>query len=126
MAEHKQKRPDVYRKEFIQQLAVNADISEFEADVLTTKFLITLTETLLDNKSICFPDFGIFELHTTSERVGRNPRTMETHVIPARVKPVFRASRALFASVNEALQNQLEQDDEEDEEVDLSKLEHTG
>lgn len=73
----------MYRKEFVHLLAENTHISELEADVLTSKFFITLTETLLDRQSICFPDFGVFELHATSERMGRNPKTMEEHVIPA-------------------------------------------
>ena len=108
MGSRVQKRPNVYRKEFIKNLAENADISELEADVLTTKFFITLTETLLDQKSICFPDFGIFELHATSERMGRNPRTMEEHIIPAGVKPTFRASKALSTSINKAVRDQQE------------------
>ena len=106
----------MYRKEFVHHLAVNANITELEADVLTSKFFITLTETLLERQSICFPDFGVFELHATAERVGRNPRTMEEHIIPAGVKPIFRASKVLCDSVNEALREDAEQEDEEDEE----------
>ena len=60
----------MYRKEFVHHLAVNANITELEADVLTSKFFITLTETLLERQSICFPDFGVFELHATAQQSG--------------------------------------------------------
>ena len=125
MGSRVQKRPNVYRKEFIRNLAENADISELEADVLTTKFFITLTETLLDHKSICFPDFGIFELHATSERMGRNPRTMEEHVIPAGVKPTFRASKALFTSINKAVRDQQETAVAENDTKELEDIDDT-
>ena len=125
MGSRTQKRPNVYRKEFIRNLAENADISELEADILTTKFFVTLTETLLDQKSICFPDFGIFELHATSERMGRNPRTMEEHIIPAGVKPTFRASKALFVSINEAVRNQQEKAAAENDAKELEDKDET-
>ena len=104
MATQVQKRPNVYLKEFIRELAECADISEINAELLTEKFLQTIMQTLVEKQSICFPEFGVFELRETSERVGRNPKTMEEYTIPAGLKPVFRASRALKESVNKALQ----------------------
>ena len=101
MSKHIQNRPQVYRKEFIRHFARKASISEEEAEEMTEKFLATLTESLLTKKSVCFPEFGIFELHSTSKRIGRNPMTMEEHIIPAGIKPIFRASKALRETVNQ-------------------------
>ena len=101
MSKHVQNRPQVYLKEFIRHFARKASITEDEAEELTEKFLSTLTESLLTKKSVCFPEFGIFELHTTTERVGRNPKTMEEHIIPAGIKPIFRPSKALRETVNQ-------------------------
>ena len=102
MSKYIQNRPQVYLKEFIRHFARKASITEDEAEELTEKFLSTLTESLLTKKSVCFPEFGIFELHSTSERIGRNPRTMEEHIIPAGIKPIFRASKTLRDKVNQA------------------------
>ena len=77
MSKRKQKRPQVYQKEFIRQLAANASIPEYEAAELAEVFLETIVSSLLKNQSVCFPEFGIFELREISERVGRNPKTME-------------------------------------------------
>ena len=103
MSKHTQKRPQVYMKEFVRHFARKASLTEEEAEELTEKFLLTLTESLLTKKSVCLPGFGIFELHATSQRVGRNPKTMEEHVIPAGTKPIFRASKALRDAVNKTV-----------------------
>lgn len=58
----------------------------------------------MEKQSICFPEFGIFELRETSERIGRNPRTMVEYTIPAGLKPVFRPSRIFREPLNKALQ----------------------
>ena len=115
-----QKRPDMYQKEFARQLAFNAGISQSEAESMTEVFLATLTDALKSEQSVCFPEFGVFELHATTERMGRNPKTMEDHVIPAGYKPVFRASRAFRETVNdlrkrreEILQKAEKADDDE-------------
>ena len=100
MSKYQQNRPQVYLREFIRHFARKAGVTEGEAEELTAKFLQTLTESLLTKKSVCFPEFGIFELHPTTERIGRNPKTMEEHVIPAGVKPIFRPSKALRETVN--------------------------
>ena len=107
MATQVQKRPNVYLKEFIRELSESADISEINAELLTEKFLQTITQILVEKQSICFPEFGVFELRETSERIGRNPRTMEEYMIPAGLKPVFRPSRILKESLNKALQERV-------------------
>ena len=99
-----QKRPNVYMKEFIRVLSESAEISETNAELLTEKFLRTIAQTLVEKQSICFPEFGIFELRETSERVARNPKTMEEVTIPAGLRPVFRPSRMLKESLNKAVQ----------------------
>ena len=101
MSRHVQKRPQVYPKEFIRLLSENANITEDEAETLAEAFLETIVSSLLQDRSICFPEFGIFELRESSERVGRNPRTMEEYIIPNTLRPIFRASKALRNAVAE-------------------------
>ena len=110
MATKTQKRPNVYLKEFIRELSENAMISEINAELLTEKFLQTITRTLVERQSICFPEFGIFELRETPERVARNPRTMEEVMIPAGFKPVFRPSKNFKESLQKAVQEKAAED----------------
>ena len=110
MATQVQKRPNVYLKEFVRELAECADISEINAELLTEKFLQTIMQTLVEKQSVCFPEFGVFELRETTERIGRNPRTMEEYTIPAGLKPVFRPSRIFKDSLNKALQEKAAED----------------
>ena len=77
MSKRNQKRPQVYQKEFVRMLAETAMIPECEAEELAEIFLKTIVTSLLENRSVCFPEFGVFELREISERVGRNPKTME-------------------------------------------------
>ena len=112
MATQIQKRPNVYMKEFTRVLAETADISEINAEYLTEAFLQTIATTLVENQSICFPDFGVFELQETTERVGRNPRTKEECVIPARLKPVFRPAKSFRDAMNKAALETSAEDEE--------------
>ena len=95
MSKRNQKRPQVYQKEFVRMLAETAMIPEYEAEELAEIFLKTIVTSLLENRSVCFPEFGVFELREITARVGRNSKTMEEFVIPESMKPVFRPSKAL-------------------------------
>lgn len=89
----------VYRREFSRELARRTGTTFEAADEAVIAFLTVLRDTWAAKRSVCFDGFGVFELRTTSERMGRNPRNMEDAVIPAGYKPVFRASRGLKESV---------------------------
>lgn len=54
-------RPQVYLKEFIRLVAEKACLTEEESEKLFGMFLLTLTESLLDKKSVFFPEFSVFE-----------------------------------------------------------------
>ncbi len=95
-----QKRPDVYPATFVSLLARNAKVPEDDAKEMFSAFIVTLAEILKGGGSVCFPNFGVFEVRKTAERMGRNPRTMEEKPITARQKPVFRASQALQRYLN--------------------------
>lgn len=114
MAAQHQKRPNVYLKEFIREFAENAGITEVNAEFLTGKFLETIKETLLDNQSICFPEFGVFELRETAERNGCNFSTMESCTIPAGSRILFRPSKSLKAYLSKAMQETALEDADSD------------
>lgn len=105
MAKQVQNHQHMYRKEFTAKLAARMGVGQEEADEITTAFLGVLKETWEQKRSICFFDFGVFELRPVHERMGRNPKTMEDHLIPAGYKPVFRPTRSLRDAVNRAIRS---------------------
>lgn len=88
-----QNRPNVYMNEFNSVFCRRVGITEAEASFLTKNFVETIKGFLADGKSICFPKFGVFEVHEMNARAARNPRTGEKCFISAGKKPNFRFSK---------------------------------
>lgn len=96
-------RNKMYKNEFIIKPALKTDLSDEEAEQFTDAFLDILTESWSKNIPVCFKGFGTFSICPTSERLARNPKTMEDVMIPAGYKPIFKASKKLRISVNEII-----------------------
>ena len=67
------------------ELKLSVDIS----DSLVDEFFQAITTTLRDKKNLKLSGFGTFETIKTKERMGRNPKTMESFEIPAQNKVRF-------------------------------------
>lgn len=91
----------MFKNDFVTELAGRTGMTEEEADKVTHTFLEILSDSWSARTPVCFRGFGIFEIRPTSQRLARNPATMEDVMIPAGYKPIFRASRRLRASVNQ-------------------------
>ena len=124
MSKRIERRPQMYQKEFVRQVAETAMIPEYEAAELIEAVLHTIVSILLDNQSVCFPEFGVFELRESKQRMGRNPKTMEEFVIPESLKLVFRPAKALRDAVSEyaARQKWAEDSDKPPDCADASGL----
>lgn len=68
-------------------------------DVVTGLFDV-ITEEVGKGEKVSIHGFGSFEQVTRDERKGRNPKTGESIVIPAKKSPKFTASKSLKESVN--------------------------
>ncbi len=88
------------KKEFVAEYARRAGISKTAADVAVQTFLDMIWDALAGHRPIRFRGFGVFDIHPTTERMARNPSTMEDVLIPAGFKPIFKPSRALRTAVN--------------------------
>ena len=93
----------VYKKEFVAELAWRTGLTLEEAAEVTQAFLSILKDRFSVFQAVSFENFGTFTVHMTPERMGRNPLTMEEHVIPAGYKPVFRASKVLRELVTQSI-----------------------
>ncbi len=67
------------------ELKLSVDIS----DSLVDEFFHTIKVTLRAQKNLKLSGFGTFEIFTTKERIGRNPKSMENFKIPSQNKVRF-------------------------------------
>ena len=78
-------------KLFIAKKIANIGISLKDSKLLLDKFLFIVKEESKSAK-IKLSGFGTFYTHATPERVGRNPKTMESYIIKPMYKLNFKAS----------------------------------
>ena len=67
------------------ELKLSVDISDSVVD----EFFQVIKTTLRSQKNLKLSGFGSFEIFTTKERIGRNPKTMENYKIPSQNKVRF-------------------------------------
>ena len=65
------------KTDFIERMALKANINKTQAKKITHLFLDTLYECLKESGRVKFYGFGIFEVKTTKKKIGRNPKTKE-------------------------------------------------
>ena len=65
------------------------NLSVETSDSLVNEFFYAIKSTLKSQKSLKLSGFGTFEIFKTKERMGRNPKTMENFLVPARSKVRF-------------------------------------
>ena len=93
----------MYRKEYAEMLADRLDVNEEDADAILLAFLDILKETWNHGHAVCIKNFGVFELRTISSKIGRNPKTMEDHLIPESFKPSFRSTKGLREEITRSV-----------------------
>ena len=74
--------------------------TKVEAEKKAKAFLETVEEALVKGEEVIFTGWGKWEVVEKAERVGRNPKTGEEVVIPARKAIKFKAGKALEEKVN--------------------------
>lgn len=110
MAKRLKEQTCMYRKEFATALAERLDTEKEAADKIITAFFSVLTDTWSEGRAICFPNIGVFEVQIITEKMGRNPRTMKEHLIPASYKPAFRPTKELRDKISRSIQENAQKD----------------
>lgn len=87
------------KPELIASVAAKTGMSRKDAERVVTATFDLLTESLVKGEKVNVAGFGVFDVKTRQERVGRNPRTKQTIQIPATRQPFFKAGKALKDSV---------------------------
>tara|TARA_B100000768_G_C10997172_1_gene256396 strand:+ start:84 stop:356 length:273 start_codon:yes stop_codon:yes gene_type:complete len=81
------------------KVSKDIDISLLVAQRVVEFFLVTIKKTS-KSSAIKITGFGTFMLQETPERVGRNPKTKESYIIPKRNKLKFKASSKVKETLN--------------------------
>jgi DNA-binding protein HU-beta len=82
------------KKEFIEAIAKEANVSEAAASKVVAAFIKVTTDALKANDKVQITGFGTFDVMERAEREGRNPFTGETIKIAASRSPRFKAGKS--------------------------------
>lgn len=88
------------KAELISAIAEKGGYSKKEAEKALSAVIDSITDVLVAGDKITLVGFGTFAVKDKPERMGRNPRTKEPQMIPAKTVPVFKAGQALKDAVN--------------------------
>ncbi|MDR3376710.1 MAG: HU family DNA-binding protein [Ancalomicrobiaceae bacterium] len=81
-------------------VATTNDVTTAKAGEIIDAMLAAITEALKSGEEVRLFGFGSFTVTARTASRGRNPRTGESIVIPARKQPKFSAAKALKDVVN--------------------------
>tara|TARA_B100000965_G_scaffold180574_1_gene150630 strand:+ start:1037 stop:1384 length:348 start_codon:yes stop_codon:yes gene_type:complete len=91
-------RADV-QSDIIQAIGERTQTNNNKGRKALKAFVGYLSDKLAKNEKVKIKDFGTFKNDVREERRGRNPRTNEEIVIPAKFTPKFNAAKKLVDAV---------------------------
>ena len=83
-------------KDIIKNISSKAHLNYQYSSAFLEKYLLFIKE----NKNIKISNFGVFKIHKTKPRTGRNPLTKEEFLIPEIKKLTFKASSKVKLLLN--------------------------
>ena len=90
------------KKILTERIALSLDCSRADALKIINTYQSLLYEQINDQGGIVIQGLGTFKVKSRNARQGRNPRTGEAIVIPARKIVSFKASAGLLRQLNQA------------------------
>ena len=87
------------KRELIETVASNAQITKKEADAVVNATLDAIIDGLAKEGKVIIPGFGSFEVRNKTAREGHNPRTGEKVKIAAKRAPAFKPGKAMKDAV---------------------------
>ncbi|MDD2344751.1 MAG: HU family DNA-binding protein [Bacteroidales bacterium] len=87
------------KAELIDAMAEKAGLTKVQTKSALSAFMETVGETLASGERIALVGFGTFTVNTRAERKGRNPRTKQEMIIPAKNVVKFKAGNELSGQV---------------------------
>ena len=94
------------KSELIERLVEkNARLSAKDVDESVKAVLDAMIQAMAGGSRIEIRGFGSFSLNYRPERVGRNPKSGASVVVPAKYVPHFKAGKEMWARVDASVQN---------------------
>ena len=94
------------KSELIERLVEkNARLSAKDVDESVKAVLDAMIQAMAGGSRIEIRGFGSFSLNYRPERVGRNPKSGASVVVPAKYVPHFKAGKEMRARVDASVQN---------------------
>jgi len=95
----------IARNEIIEGITVKVIDGQYgilkkDVNTIINMLFEEIESQLIAGNNVIFKNFGIFKIIDTKDRIGRNPKTGEPIQIPARKKPIFKASKTLIKACN--------------------------
>ncbi|NCA93113.1 HU family DNA-binding protein [bacterium] len=84
----------------VEIVADQANLKKKDAEAAVNAVFAAIQKDLVEGGKVQIAGFGSFKVKERSERIGRNPKTLEEIKIPASKAPVFVAGKGLKDSVN--------------------------
>ena len=103
MAPRRKNLSALTKAEVVKSVQDQVGVTNAQAGVLVDRVFEVMKEALVDpaQGEVKLTGFGTFHVRQKSERMGRNPRTMEDVVIEQRKVLRFRCSQLLRVAMNE-------------------------
>ena len=92
----------ISKKEFADRIAGKRNITKKVAYQEVDAFIGTVIDFLAEGEAVKFQNFGRFEMKTAKERVGRNPKTGQSYIVPEHQKVKFTVSEKLVDRIQES------------------------
>ncbi len=84
----------------IEIVAEKANLKKKDAEAAVNAVFSAIEKDLADGEKVQIAGFGSFKVKERSERIGRNPKTLEEIKIPSSKAPVFIAGKGLKDAIN--------------------------
>jgi len=91
---------NVTKKNIIKNINKESSISIKDGSILLESFLMFVKKQAKLNNKVKLSGFGTFSLKKTLNRVGRNPKTGNSYIIPTQKKVNFKTSNILKDKIN--------------------------
>ena len=90
----------VTKKELVDRVAANTQITQVGAKTIINSFLDEIISELAKGNRLEFRDFGVFETAMRAARVAQNPKTLEQVHVPAKRAVKFKIGRLMRPKLN--------------------------
>jgi integration host factor subunit beta len=89
------------RSDLVEELAARfSQLTHRDAELAVKSMLDAMTEALVKGHRIEIRGFGSFSINRRPPRIGRNPRSGESVLVPEKKVPHFKAGKALREAVD--------------------------